>query len=329
MTKVTGSVRIWHAEQGWGVFDSSETPGGCWADANEVMSMEQPLDLRPGSPVRFAWVDIGPVLIEGFHYRAHSFYPIDETLDLDDEDYELLDLEDAVILDNDDEPPTSAEDFVRDSEVGVHQGAVPQRISRIELNTGADRSPVVGDDRWLQNEPLTGEFEALNDNAAAPQLVHHNPELVAMIIAMSEADQRRVARWCVNKAYERSGLADLAWVAPALSAFNRGDLNMPAPFHDLTDASARWATEGYPSSDLYRGEIRPLSELRSPFDNDQGSLAYSALPALFRARQSDALAAVISALSDASHTFGPAVDELHNALMREFRKPRTLPNESD
>ncbi|ALU73312.1 hypothetical protein H351_29930 (plasmid) [Rhodococcus erythropolis R138] len=319
MSKVTGSVRVWYAEQGWGVFDSAETPGGCWADAKEVMPMEQPLDLYPGSPVRFAWMDISPLLIEGFRYRAHSFYPIDESLELDDEDYELLDLEDAVILD--DEPPTSAEDFVRDSEVGVHQGAVPQRISRIELNTGADRSPVIDDDPWRQNGPLTGDFEALNDNAAAPQLVRHNPELVALIIAMNETDQRRVARWCVNKAYERSGLAVLDWVAPALSAFNRGDLNMPAPFQDLTDASARWSAEGYPSSDLYRGEIRPLSELRSPFDNDQGSLAYSALPALFRAQQSDALAAAIGALSDASHTFGPAVDELHNALMREFRKP--------
>lgn len=318
MTKVTGSVRVWHADQGWGVSDSAKTPGGCWADANEVMPMEQPLDLHPGSPVRFAWVDISPVLIEGFHYRAHSFYPIDETLDLDDEDYELLDLEDSVILD--DEPPWSEQDFVP---LGEPPSAVPQFISRIELNTGADRSPVVGDDPWRQNEPLTGEFEALNHNAAAPQLVHHNPELVAMIIAMSEPDQRRVARWCVNKAYERSGLADLEWVAPALAAFNRGDPDMPAPFHDLTDADARWAAEGYPSSDLYRGEIRSLSELRSPFDNDQGSLAYSALPSLFRARQSDALSAVIGALSDASHTFGPYVDELHRALLEEFREPKT------
>ncbi|KZL30472.1 MULTISPECIES: hypothetical protein [Rhodococcus] len=119
MSKVTGSVRVWYAEQGWGVFDSAETPGGCWADANEVMPMEQPLDLYPGSPVRFDWTDISPSLVEGFRYRAHSFYPIDESLDLDDEDYELLDLEDAVILDDDDEPPRSAADFVRDSEIGI------------------------------------------------------------------------------------------------------------------------------------------------------------------------------------------------------------------
>lgn len=58
MSKVTGSVRVWYAEQGWGVFDSAETPGGCWADAKEVMPMEQPLDLHPGSPVRFDWTDI-------------------------------------------------------------------------------------------------------------------------------------------------------------------------------------------------------------------------------------------------------------------------------
>ncbi len=114
-------------------------------------------------------------------------------------------------------------------------------------------------------------------------------------------------------------------------AFHTPDSASGAAAGAPSDLARRSMSEqvGYPSSDLYRGEIRPLTELRSPFDNDQASLAYSALPALFRARQSDALAAAISALSDASHTFGPAVDELHNALMREFRKPRTLPNESD
>lgn len=27
----TGSVRSWFGEEGWGVIDSPETPGGCWA----------------------------------------------------------------------------------------------------------------------------------------------------------------------------------------------------------------------------------------------------------------------------------------------------------
>lgn len=28
---VAGTVRVWHVDQGWGVIDSPETPGGCWA----------------------------------------------------------------------------------------------------------------------------------------------------------------------------------------------------------------------------------------------------------------------------------------------------------
>ena len=27
----SGVVREWHDEEGWGVLDSDETPGGCWA----------------------------------------------------------------------------------------------------------------------------------------------------------------------------------------------------------------------------------------------------------------------------------------------------------
>lgn len=27
---VQGVVREWHSEEGWGVFDSPATPGGCW-----------------------------------------------------------------------------------------------------------------------------------------------------------------------------------------------------------------------------------------------------------------------------------------------------------
>ena len=35
MTTV-GTVRRWHDEEGWGVIDSPDTPGGCWAHYSNV-----------------------------------------------------------------------------------------------------------------------------------------------------------------------------------------------------------------------------------------------------------------------------------------------------
>lgn len=32
-----GEVRVWHADEGWGVVDSPDTPGGCWAHFSAVL----------------------------------------------------------------------------------------------------------------------------------------------------------------------------------------------------------------------------------------------------------------------------------------------------
>jgi CspA family cold shock protein len=32
----TGIVREWHNDEGWGVIDSADTPGGCWAHFSHV-----------------------------------------------------------------------------------------------------------------------------------------------------------------------------------------------------------------------------------------------------------------------------------------------------
>lgn len=33
---VQATVREWHEDQGWGVLDSPETPGGCWAHYSAI-----------------------------------------------------------------------------------------------------------------------------------------------------------------------------------------------------------------------------------------------------------------------------------------------------
>lgn len=105
-TKVSGTVRAWHPDQGWGIFDSESTPGGCWASASEMLPMADSPILQQGSAVRFDWTDISHKPISGYRFRAHSFYPIDEALDLDEEDYELLELEEPDV-DADDTPTES------------------------------------------------------------------------------------------------------------------------------------------------------------------------------------------------------------------------------
>lgn len=36
MGQTTATVREWHGELGWGVLDSPETPGGCWAHFSNI-----------------------------------------------------------------------------------------------------------------------------------------------------------------------------------------------------------------------------------------------------------------------------------------------------
>jgi cold shock protein len=62
----TGTVRQWHAEAGWGVLDSPDTPGGCWAhfSALETTGHAAP---HPGRTVEF---DREPVGQDGYSHRA-------------------------------------------------------------------------------------------------------------------------------------------------------------------------------------------------------------------------------------------------------------------
>ncbi len=40
-----GTVREWHPEQGWGVIDSPDTPGGCWIHFSALWN-----DIPPAGP---------------------------------------------------------------------------------------------------------------------------------------------------------------------------------------------------------------------------------------------------------------------------------------
>lgn len=68
-----GIVRTWLDEQGWGVIDSPETPGGCWTHFSAV-AIAGFKRLEAGQEVLLEWA---PASQDGFAYRAVRTWPAD------------------------------------------------------------------------------------------------------------------------------------------------------------------------------------------------------------------------------------------------------------
>ena len=66
-----GTVRVWHDELGWGVLDSPETPGGCWAHFSQL-AMPGFHTVTPGQTVSFTFEAADE---DGFAFRAVSVRP--------------------------------------------------------------------------------------------------------------------------------------------------------------------------------------------------------------------------------------------------------------
>jgi cold shock protein len=67
----TGSVREWNNDEGWGVLDSPDTPGGCWAHFSSV-DMPGYRALDQGQVVRLDWETARQ---DGYNYRAVQIIP--------------------------------------------------------------------------------------------------------------------------------------------------------------------------------------------------------------------------------------------------------------
>lgn len=70
---VTATVREWHDEEGWGVLDSPETPGGCWAHFSHIQ-VKGFRTLSPGQQVDLQWEAPG-FKQDGYSYRAVDIVP--------------------------------------------------------------------------------------------------------------------------------------------------------------------------------------------------------------------------------------------------------------
>ena len=68
---VSGIVRVWHDDEGWGVVDSGDTPGGCWAHVSSVLVPGYPT-LGSGQPVALEY-EAGEQ--DGYSFRAVELWP--------------------------------------------------------------------------------------------------------------------------------------------------------------------------------------------------------------------------------------------------------------
>jgi cold shock protein len=68
---VTGAIREWHDDEGWGVIDSPETPGGCWAGFM-LAAVPGFASFTAGQAVSLEWESPGQ---DGWPYRAVRFWP--------------------------------------------------------------------------------------------------------------------------------------------------------------------------------------------------------------------------------------------------------------
>jgi len=66
-------VREWRDDEGWGVVDSPETPGGCWAHFSHIAIAGWYRTTHAGQQVMLEWQAADQ---DGFDYRAVRLWPV-------------------------------------------------------------------------------------------------------------------------------------------------------------------------------------------------------------------------------------------------------------
>jgi cold shock protein len=70
-----GVVREFHPDDGWGVIDGDDVPGGCWVSFAAIR-MDGYRELSPSAPVRFTFERVADQ--DGYAYRATDVWPPDQ-----------------------------------------------------------------------------------------------------------------------------------------------------------------------------------------------------------------------------------------------------------
>ncbi|MFD6192254.1 MULTISPECIES: hypothetical protein [unclassified Streptomyces] len=144
--------------------------------------------------------------------------------------------------------------------------------------------------------------------ADARGLVPLDRELLDAVDAVCPATQRGLARWAARRALTAAGLDGVDWIAPALSALDRGE-PLPAPFDDPRRAWDRFFTDA-----------RTALTAPDPPGADHGApmCRALALPALRAAADPDPLRAALGALFAAAVTHGTDYPTLFAEARRRF-----------
>jgi CspA family cold shock protein len=71
------TVSVWNEEEGWGVIDSPETPGGCWASFSHIAGHGY-RSLRAGQVVLLQWETADQ---DGYAFRAVIVRPHEDSLE--------------------------------------------------------------------------------------------------------------------------------------------------------------------------------------------------------------------------------------------------------
>ncbi|MEU3270313.1 hypothetical protein ABZ639_05670 [Saccharomonospora sp. NPDC006951] len=116
-----------------------------------------------------------------------------------------------------------------------------------------------------------------------------------------------MARWATRRAFAEARLTEVGWIASALAAMDDGAV-LPPPFDD----------EGRCWQLLLSDPAVPATLVTGPDGRRDDCLRQAmAFPAIFSARQPDALAVAVEALWNGAASFGYG---RHHVLFEEVRK---------
>ncbi|AWK76205.1 hypothetical protein CBI38_32425 (plasmid) [Rhodococcus oxybenzonivorans] len=125
------------------------------------------------------------------------------------------------------EHPTPNQDYVY---VFDQEGQI-QRVAPNSAEAEATRAQL----QEFGGRPLTPALEAVY---ASQYVAGLDRDLIDRIEAAPPERQRAFARWCVHRAFERAGIADIDWIRDALNSMDAGDIP-PREFTDYWPARAR------------------------------------------------------------------------------------------
>lgn len=137
--------------------------------------------------------------------------------------------------------------------------------------------------------------------------VRGHRDVLEALDALPAGRQRELARWLARRAFERADLAGLDWVAPALTAIDRGEA-LPPPFTSRDAALARVLHQDGPPRDLSTAISRVDSS--SPPAPRRIHRPSFAVPTIFAAMNPDPFEAVRDSLHHCLETFDDEAEEL-------------------